>query len=398
MKDLKDWKKQLKTLKLLLISTFLASPLLANSTILSTDRLKSFDYQQEKINTDSAKQKIDWVNPITYTYKKSDGNSDTYDYSSSVISVSQPIFKSGGIYNAIKYSHSSKKYQTLELQAQKKALIKDTTKLLFQLHQIDLNIAKQQLQIKNSQIEVSNKQEEVLNGMLDVISLNNAIITFNKNKIALEDLKLQKQTLEKSFNLLASQNYTGFTLPQFNMIDKETFLKQNINIQKSLENENSLNYLKKVTIAKYLPTVNLTYNYTDYHERDSGYSDDTVEYGGINISIPLDIKSGYDIQSSKIAYLKSKLDTNIQRDEELNFIESLYSKIETIDNKIKVQKDNINYYSKLIFQMKELQSGGLKTSDDVTLLENSKQVETLNLNIYKLDKQLELLEAYARTK
>ncbi len=398
MKDLQDWKKQLKTFKLLLISTLLVSPLLANSTILSTDRLKSFDYQQEKINTDSAKQKIDWINPITYTYKKSDGNSDTYDYSASVISVSQAIFKSGGIYNAIKYSHSSKNYQTLELQAQKKALIKDATKLLFQLHQIDLNIAKQKLQIKNSQIEVSNKQEEVLNGMLDVISLNNAIITFNKNKITLEDLKLQKQTLEKSFNLLASQNYTDFTLPQFNMIGKETFLKQNINIQKSLQNENSLNYLKKVTISKYLPTVNLTYSYTDYHERDSGYSDDTVEYGGINISIPLDIKSGYDIQSSKIAYLKSKLDTNIQKNEELNFIESLYSKIKTIDNKIKVQNDNINYYSKLIFQMKELQSGGLKTSDDVTLLENSKQVETLNLNIYKIDKQLELLEAYARTK
>jgi hypothetical protein len=47
--------------------------------------------------------------------------------------------------------------------------------------------------------------------------------------------------------------------------------------------------------------------------------------------------------------------------------------------------------------MIQLEQGGFKTKDDVAILQNSQEIETLNQEIYKLDLQIELLEAYART-
>jgi len=47
--------------------------------------------------------------------------------------------------------------------------------------------------------------------------------------------------------------------------------------------------------------------------------------------------------------------------------------------------------------MSELSENGLKTLDDVIILQNSKAIALLELNIFKIDKQIQLLEIYART-
>jgi hypothetical protein len=67
-----------------------------------------------------------------------------------------------------------------------------------------------------------------------------------------------------------------------------------------------------------------------------------------------------------------------------------------IDKKIDLTKENIKSYKSLLIQMKELQKEGLKTTDDVLILTNSKNAETLNLKIFSIDRQIELLQLYAR--
>jgi hypothetical protein len=46
--------------------------------------------------------------------------------------------------------------------------------------------------------------------------------------------------------------------------------------------------------------------------------------------------------------------------------------------------------------MNELYNTGLKTSDDVAVLENSKKSETLKIQILEYEKQIELLEIYGK--
>lgn len=391
MKGLKDWKKQLQISKIVLSFLFIYIGIYANDSILSKDRIESLDLSQEKIDSDSGKQKIDWINPINISYIKNI-SAPTQDTRISTISINQPIFKSGGIYNAIKYSNISNKYQTLETDIQRKLLIKDATTLLFKLNQIDLKIKKQSLQIKNAKIDVKIKQEQILHNILDMTFLNNAIIILNQNNISLEDLKLSKIDLENKFNNLSSKTYQNFSLPVLSIIKSNDFISNNIYIKKAKLNEKSQDYYKKIILSNYLPTLSLTHDYINYHDRNLDTSTT-----GIKFTIPLDIKSYYDTQSSKISYLKAKKQTDIIKNEETNYIKSVQNKINTIENKIQIQESTINYYNDLIITTIDLKNNGLKTSDDVNILQNSSNIEKLSLQIFEIDKQIQLLEAYART-
>ena len=71
----------------------------------SFENLKStkqdiINYSYEKNIQDSSKLKKDWINSVQYKYIYNNG--ETYNTERSYISVSQPIFKSGGIYKRTK--------------------------------------------------------------------------------------------------------------------------------------------------------------------------------------------------------------------------------------------------------------------------------------------------------
>ena len=46
--------------------------------------------------------------------------------------------------------------------------------------------------------------------------------------------------------------------------------------------------------------------------------------------------------------------------------------------------------------MNELEKAGIKTKDDVKILQNSKNAEALNIKILNIDKQIELLKIYGK--
>lgn len=74
--------------------------------ILSKDRADIFDLNKQKAIEDSAKLSKDWINPITYTYSSMEYRDSQNQDRTSVVAINQPIFKSGGIYRAIKYASS----------------------------------------------------------------------------------------------------------------------------------------------------------------------------------------------------------------------------------------------------------------------------------------------------
>jgi outer membrane protein TolC len=364
--------------------------------IISDKRLKNFELSHEQIQEDSSKLKKDWINPITYQYTKNLG--EDYKTDRSVISINQPIFQSGGIYQAIKYADSTYNYATLDLEQQKKELIKSALNLLYSIEKTNLNILKAKYTLENAKIDVNRKKEQVLNGFLDASFLDNALLTLNSTKNSLVDLKYQKQELINNFNNISSKEYTNFELPTFKMFNEKEFLENNLELKKIEADINKKGNYSYMTMAKYLPSINAFYTYSKYHETDDNtkLSKENDQTFGLTLNIPLDVRTFNDVQSKRIDYLKSKLDLENSVDDEKTFFKTKLEKLAMIDERLQITKDDLEVYDSILKIINEEKEAQIKTQSDLDTLQNSQKIKSLDLKVYEIEKQLELLEMYAK--
>ena len=388
-----------RLLTFLIIFTFLIPALNAADSIeevLSKNRLEIFDLSRKKADEDSSILEKDWINQVIYKLTKEYG--EEYDTLKSTISISQPIFKSGGIYKAIKFAKASQQYTHLNITLQKKEMIKDAVSLLFQIKKQIISIDKQTLLIKNSEIDVERKKEQVLHGLTDASFLDNAILLSNVQRNTLLDLNFEKLKLISNFNNLSSAPYNSITLPKLSVIDKDNFLRKNLNVLKITADIEKKYQFKGLSISKYLPTLNVTYDYYNYHDNDgsSSVTDESGSTYGFNITIPLDSKVYNDIESSKLDYLKAKVELQNIILEEQNFLKLKLSKLKMFDGKINIAKNDFNLYTSLLEDLSISYEAGISPQADVDTMKNSKKIKSLDIKIIEIDKQIELLEIYAR--
>lgn len=376
----------------ILLPSLLSINLIGQNLELADDRKTILEYSYEKIKQDSSKLKTDWINSLTYTYSQLDGDTTSKNQErKSIISISQPIFKSGGIYSSIKYASAINKLNTISITLEEKELIKNTTTILFNIHKTNLLIEKQKLILSNSLIDIEQKRENVLNGLLDISFLNNAMLEHNKQKELLLELEFQLESLTNNFQNFTAKTPENFNLPILKLFNSYSYLENNIYIKQSKSNSETKEHLKGMVRSKYLPTLNANYNYTENHTTNNNSN----TYG-FNVVIPLNFGLFNDISSSKIDFLKSKYQETVTARTEKNFLKTSLAKINMLDKKIELTKQNIKSFEKLLVQMQELKIAGLKTKNDVLILQNSKLAETLNTKIFSIDRQLELLELYSR--
>jgi len=379
----------LKISKFIFVNLILSIYLNA-SEILSSTQDKLLELSSQKAQEDSAKLQKDWINPITYSYTyKKDKVAPLSKMS--VLSINQPIFRSGGIYYAIKYANNIEVSSKISLDIQKKELIAKTLNIVYSIKKLDIQIKQQKLLLSNASIDVKNKNESVFNGLLDISFLNNAIISKNKTKLSLVNLQYQKNILVNNLKTLSDLTYDKITLPKLKIIDKNDFKNKNLNLLKSKLDIKNQNYLSGITNARYLPSVNVNYTKTYNHiNENNGYN------YGFSVVVPLDFKGLADSSSAKISYLKSKEQDKLNKIQEDNFFDSKVLTMKYIKSKKSLTYQNISAYSKLLKQTKELVDAQLKTKDDLRVLQNSKYIERLNLDIYNIDEQIELLDIYKR--
>lgn len=390
-----------KSARLLLVS-LLCFPLFLSASenkvdkdILSKDRQNLFNLNDNKNEESSSTLKKDWINPINLSFTKS--FSDSYDSTKSTISISQPIFKSGGIFSAIKYANASYKYNQFDIEIQRKELIRSATTMLFNLHITDLNIKKNEFLLKNANIDIIRKKEQVLNGFLDTSYLDNAILDANKIKNGIAELRYQKEELNNNFSNIASGEYKSFELPALILKDKKQFINDNIELAKAQADIEQKDNLADMTIARYLPTVNVNADHSQYHDVDNGnVSNKNIHSYGISVTMPLDVRTFNEIETQKISYLTAKLNLkNIQLEEE-NFYKTKLSKLNMLNEKKKIAQDDYKLYESLLTIIIEEKNAELKTQSDVDTLLNSQKIKSIELNIYKLEEQIELLEIYSK--
>lgn len=384
--------------KTVLLTPFLLTCLYGESSdILSQTKQNIINYSSKQAYEDTNKLKKDWINPFNYKYIYNKG--ETYTTQRSFVSISQPIFKSGGIYYAIKYANSIGSYSQTSIDVQTKELIKQTVNLLFQIKKTAILIKKQEFLVANGKLDITRKREQVLNGLLDTSFLDNAILDTNRDKNILIDLQYQKEMMINNLTQFTDKKYSELEVPELSVIENDNFLKQNIYIKQLEEDISSSYWLKNMTVSNYLPTVNFTADYTKYHNTDNNpalTSDGTTNIG-FNITIPFDTRFSNTIESSKLEYLKKKASLEDKKKEETALYNNTMAKVKSLNKKIDITKEDAKLYDSLLTQLQEQYEVGMKTESDVQTMQNAKSIKELELHTLEIDKQIELLEIYART-
>lgn len=385
----------------LLNSTLSAQENLNNlDSYLSENKKKQFSYDYEKVELESSKLRDSWISPLrlNYSYSKSNPYDNTQARQNASLKMDQAIFQSGGIYYGIKFAQISRIYSNYSIDVAKRKLVVDTISLLMQIKQTDLRVKKQKLSIKNSEISLEQKKEQYLNGQLDSSFLDTAIIEKNFAVQALYDIETNKERLISKFEVLSDVDYKNLTIPQLDTIEEKQFLKDNIILNMSESEIKKNRYNKNVTVAKYLPSVSLTAGYNWQSSSVMGTSITTPETDyydyGIKVSIPISINTFRDIESSKVDFLKSKVVKDDKIVQLKAIFEQVMQNINNIEKKQSLSIENKELYTKLLEDTTTLYNSGYKTKYDVDLLSNSVKIQEIEFEIFKIEKQLELLTLY----
>ncbi|ACM93481.1 conserved hypothetical protein [Nautilia profundicola AmH] len=383
---------------------FLLFPALVFSGDLLNDlKQKELNFDKEQSIQDSKDTEKSWISPIIlkYSYSKDNtlGSIKTTNKTFS-ISVNQPVFKSGAIYYSIKYAQHSKSYNMLNIELQRRALIKQALDLAYDYKITKLNQKIILLNIANTKIDIKKKKEEFLNGIGDSTLLNNAILQLNGLKLNLEDLKTNLESLRNSFKNISSLNIDKIKLPVFELITKNQYLKSNLDLlaQKKLK---KVKYdLYKMQFGDQLLSVNingsLNWQKTMYSQNTPLFQDSKNDYYriGFSVTLPISFNAVNKIQKSKIDYLKSLTMIEDKKLQLTNTYNNIVNQIKTIDKKIQIYKDNVKIYDDLIASTLDSIEAGNATKLDLQILENSRKTMFVNIEILKLQKQKLLLSLY----
>lgn len=366
---------------------------------ISETKKEQFRYDYQKNEAESSRLRDSWIAPLNlnYSYSKSNPYGDEQTGENASIKMDQPIFQSGGIYYGIKFAEASRIYADYSIDVAKKKLVKDAISLLMQIKQMDLKREKQNLLIKNAEISLAQKKEDYLNGQLDSGFLDSAIIERNQLIQALYDIETNKERLISKFNAISDMDYKDAAVPKLKTLSQKEFLDENIVLTMSQSEIEKNRHFTDVTMAKYLPRVNLVAGY-NWDKSDTifqfGANEKDYYNFGFKANLPLDINSFRDMESSKVDYMKSKLVVEDRKRELRAIYEQVMQNIGNLEKKKQLSVENRDIYERLLADTKQLFEAGYKAEFDVELMQNSVEIQKSDVAIYDIDKQLELLTLY----
>ncbi len=372
-------------------------------SVLSPEKRKLFEYDLQRNEYESDKLSKSWISPIMLRYDRSyttqfPGKTVRTDNFS--VTIDQPIFRSGGIYNAVKYASQTRLANRAGIVLQKRLMIADAVRILFELRKNKLQQERLKYQIKNDEIDIRQKRDRYEAGVLDSSFLDQAILAKSRDETALLELRFARTELLQRFRLLSDKDPESFTLPRLTLVSKKTYTSHNLELQRQRYVERQKRYYSRMTLAKYLPSVSLNGRYSDGDLNPLWASAPIKEryyIYGIGVSMPLDINSYDDVQSARIEMLKAQTETIEKRkavDEEYDWI---VNALAILDKKIALAKKDVALYRNLYKVTANLAKAGEKTPLDAEVMRNTLHMRRLDKAIYEIDKQIKLLYLYVRT-
>jgi len=372
------------------------------STILSENKELLFDYDFKSNELQSDMLSKSWINPVTVRYGKdytTRFNTGTIDTGNFSVYIDQPIFRSGGIYYAIKYAGALRNANEAEIKLQKRQMIGDAVSILFNLKKNKLEQQKMRYLVKNDRIDIHQKRDSYDAGILDSSFLDQAILKKSQDEATLLELELNYLELNQHFSLLSDKKPDRLRLPKLKMISKENYTRQNLELKKDVLRAEESEYNAKVILAKYLPTLSIQgqYNNGDLNPLfpSPNLSEAYYDYG-FSVSMPLDINAFSDVEAAKVERLRAATQVLDRKDtvhEEYQWIDN---SLHILNKKISLAQKDEKVYRNLLRLTRDLAHAGEKTSLDTEIMSNSLEIRKIDQQIYRIDKQLKLLQLYIR--
>lgn len=371
----------------------------AQEALLSSLKQEALRLQNESNALESDVLEFNWINPIMGTYTNT--TSEQLGYANKTrtfaITLEQPIFKSGGIYYAMKYATANRAFLELSTKLEEKGLIKEALNTLLQIKKYEKMVEKQHFLIANARIDVMRKKEQFEKGVLDSSFLDQALLTLNAQEKALLDLESALQNQNIRFSTISDSNPLHVSLPAYDIMDEERYTQHSLALAQQQAQVERNEHLKSLMVSSYLPTLSLV---GGYYKTDNDVltkaENDYVSYG-LKISMPLyDINRAKNIEIRKLAYLKSKVLLEDTKRAEKNFYAQTLQQVAIYTQKIALTKKDALQYQSLLLATKEGVIAGDKTIYDVQTLENSYNAIALEGVILEYEKQLLAIELYAK--
>ncbi|MFK5975948.1 MAG: TolC family protein [Sulfurovum sp.] len=385
---------------LLIICSLLVTSVYSDnlSSILSTNKELLFDYSLESNELESDKLSNSWMSPIQLSYSKNyttQFGSDVIIKANYTVSINQPIFRSGGIYYGIKYAESFRNANRTDIKLQKRMMIADAVSILFSMKKAKLEQKKLRFLIKNDKIDIRQKRDSYQSGLLDSSFLDQAILKKSQDQTALLQIELTLLELHQKFKLLSDKNPKKLKLPKLKLMSRDNYKTKNLELKRDIFKAEQASNNVKITWAKYLPAVYLSGQYTKGDPQFTSMQGDYYSYG-LTVSMPIDFNSYKDIESSKVAKLKSELSVLDKKDSIDKEYQWIKDSLRIINKKINLAHKDEKIYKNLYRVTKNLVKAGEKTKLDSDIMYNSLQIRKIDQKIFRIDKQVQLLKLYAR--
>ena len=390
-------------MKKIIILPLFCSFLFANEIeLLQKDKkeLRLIEYEIIQKKYEAAKD--EWIGTINLNSTLGKNRDFTEDENSDMtrslgLNFSQSIFESGGIEYSIEYARQQLKSDLIAWENQNIALIQAIYETLLTIKKLKLQIEQSDYSLKNKEIELILKKIQYEAGRVDIIDLNNAVMSRNnqqKDNISLKNLLKDKEYELSKYTTLKSNE---IRIIDFKIVDKDKFLKDNLNIRYENSKVELLDTSYKQLKSSYLPKVSLTTN-AKYSNDENKINNESGTIG-LTASMPLfDITKDAKLEKSKLEVLKQKVNVTDMQNELIYEYEQILAQINTYDEYEKTISDNLKLYEDLIMVNKSSNAAGMSADYDLEVLQNTKKINQYDLQINDINKKLQYTKLYFKTK
>lgn len=388
-------------MRLLLCLSLGAGVLLANESLLSALKQEQFRLEREHNELSSDTLKFNWLNPIegAWSWSKTENslnsNKETGIFS---IVLNQPVFKSGGIYFAMRYADASREFLRLKTQNDQQSLMKEAIGLGLRYQKTTLQMQRTQLQIANAVLDIERKKEQYESGFADSSDLDQALLNKNNLEHTLLELRRTRVQIAREFESISDSSLETLALPRFEMMDEAAYMTASLHVKQQAGALEKSKWLQRANVSNYLPTVSLNAAY--YHKTDEWSNNrerDEYQTYGVRISMPLyDINRARSLELKRVETLQESVRLQDVKRSEQKLFERVQEEVDFLHQKRTISLENFRLYGELLASTKDLATAGQKTTLDVETLENSRQTMRIDGEIYALDAQLALLDLYAK--
>ncbi|MDQ1263711.1 MAG: outer membrane protein [Campylobacterota bacterium] len=372
------------------------------SELLSQEKQKLLNEQKNEYEAASQKLKYNWIAPLnigaSYSYDKS--ANDTYgDVKKAGASISQDIYRSGGIESQVAYANEYKNANSIKLKKDIASLNLDLYTAILNHKKIEYELEQSNIKLKNHDIEIFIKQKLYEAGKSDITELNNALMSrIAEQKIYTTlEYNLKKQRIEIA--KISDIDLRGFEIGSFELVDKDEYVKNSLDILYDNAQRKIYAHLYDTTKSSYLPyvSINTQAGYMDYTPRGSSLSygyDGSYYSAGVSVNIPLTYNASYVKEEARASYMKQLHITN----DDIRAKEAIYKQskelIQSYKNHIAITQKNINFYDEIIKVLEAQVQSGTKSKYDLDTLKNTRAIEEYNIRINELDIETELSKLY----